>query len=131
MTQGYNIYRYSNKNNAQRRLSQHQFKYGIIQGLLNHIVVTEPAQPDNNAQSVHEIAQWPVGSRGDGVMRKYRSVCRFCPAILPDGSKNFNISTSFYCKYCKVGLHPDCFTKYHQDKPDTFSPKKRLNVAHL
>jgi hypothetical protein len=30
-----------------------------------------------------------------------------------------------------VGLHPDCFVKYHEGKSDSFTPKKRLNMNRL
>jgi hypothetical protein len=130
-TQAYNIYRHNNKNNVQRQLNQHQFKLAIILGLLNHPVVVGPPTPPANAQSQHQICQWPVGSRGVDDVRRFHSDCRQCPRILPDGTRNNSRITSFYCSSCMVGLHPECFAKYHEGKPNTFLPKKRLNVNRL
>ena len=127
MTQGYNIYRYNNKNNLQRKLSQHQFKLAIILGLINHPVVVGAPTPLNNApRNQHEICQWPVGSRGVDNLRRYHTECRQCPRILPDGSRNSKRLTTFYCNYCMVGLHPDCFAKYHEGKSNAFLPKKTI-----
>ena len=39
ITQAYNIYRYNNRNNNHRKLSAHQFKLAVIEGLTNHQVV--------------------------------------------------------------------------------------------
>ena len=135
MTQGYNLYRYNNNAVPQRKVSSHQFKLQIILGRLNHQVVTGPQAPPAIRATERVLHQWPNGSRkiarGQNDNRRFRSDCRHCPRSLPDGSKNYNRHTTYYCSCCMVGLHPDCFLQFHEGMPESFRPRKRLNVGQF
>ena len=134
MTQGYNLYRYNNNAVPQRKLRSHQFKLQIILGLLNHQVITGPQAPPAIRATEHVLHQWPVGSQNPRLpndKRRFNSDCRHCPRTMPNGLKNNNRQTSFYCSCCMVGVHPNCFHLYHADKPESFRPSKRLNVRQF
>ena len=133
MTQGYNLYRYNNNDLPHRKLSSHQFKLQIILGLLNHQVVTGPQAPPANIVQGHELRQWPIGSdTRDAVNnRRFTSDCRHCPRDNEDGTRNHARTTSYYCSACMVGLHPRCFHQFHEGRPASFRPRKRLTVRQF
>jgi hypothetical protein len=126
VTQAYNIYRYNNRNNNQRKLTAHQFKLAVIEGLTNHQVVVGHIINDQIANlGEHQLVQWPNGSRSRnfGETRRFQSACRHCPDLLHNGLRNSNRMTTWYYSYCMVGFHPDCFHDFHKDKPHEYRPK--------
>ena len=88
-TNGYNIYRYNNANNALRKLSDAKFKLAIIRGLLKHPIVNAPVH-QTTGQTAHTIAAFPVPIRRPNAResaRRFVSECRQCPASNEDGSR--------------------------------------------
>ena len=65
-------------------------------------------------------------------LRRFNSVCRHCPGILPNGNRNETRDTSYYCSCCMVGLHPHSFQDFHKDKPEQFRANRPpLKSPHL
>ena len=60
-------------------------------------------------------------------IRKFRAECRPCPRTSEDGTVMNNRMASYYC-CCMVAFHPGaCFTEYHEGKPESYRPRKRIS----
>lgn len=78
-----------------------------------------PGAPTPPPAALHVLGQTPVGScnnyKNDN--RRYRAKCVLCPNSQPDGTRNFNNTTTYYCTTCFVPLHPECAKQFcvHKD----------------
>jgi hypothetical protein len=123
MGQAYNIHRTLHANTP-LLLTHTAFKIKLIEGFINHHVVRPPSVSVPAAD--HTLVQYPMGSGGMGQKRK-RVVCRQCPNLDPAGKRNNKRNTNWYCNYCNVGLHPDCFAAYHDHSSPAYLPPRRVN----
>jgi hypothetical protein len=126
LSQAYNVYRHVNKNRRQRQKNPTEFKIDVIIGLLNRPEVVNAAAPvvDPN---LHILEQTLPGSKGDGTRRRKFGKCRGCPnKIVVNGSlvENQRV-TAYHCTKCKVFFHPECFSKWHDEKGLNYVPSKQ------
>ena len=123
ISQGYNVYRHVNRARRDRYLNPTEFKVSVFKGFLNHPVVKGDREPMVHDEP-HTLMQSEPGSREDGSNRRKIGKCRKCPNTYAEGNRHYDTSrwTSYYCSKCKIFLHPQCFTSWHDENGNDFVP---------
>ena len=126
ISQGYNVYRHVNRARRDRYLNPTEFKMSTFKGFLNHPVVKSDREPEVNDEP-HILMQSEPGSKDeDSVIRK-TGKCRQCPNTYEEGGIRYDVSrkTTYYCSKCKIFLHPQCFTSWHDENGTRFVPSRQ------
>ena len=126
VSQGYNVYRHVNRARRDRYLNPTEFKVSVVKGFLNHPVVKGDREAVVNDEP-HILMQSEPGSKDeDSVIRK-TGKCRQCPNTYEEGGIRYDVSrkTTYYCSKCKIFLHPQCFTSWHDENGTRFVPSRQ------
>ena len=109
------IYKACNPKGSEDYLDHTEFILSLIHDLYHNTYQTRDSRSargqgnDIATAHLHKCVQAPEYSRGiEGDKRRYRAECR--GSCCPDGSK----STTYGCKECGIGLHPECFGAFHE-----------------